>query len=151
MKTIHNTQEFLAVIGPDGLVTEPVELAARRWLPRLWGLRSLDGVALAKGCWLYDLTGVTSLDGVALAPGCGLTGLSSLTSLAGVTMAERCGLYNYLPWGIRFYADRLCIGCEKFLPGVTDEYIRDVIARHEAAEHTDRIFEAVNLWRGWIA
>ena len=110
-KTIHNTGEFLALIGPAGRVTEPVQLDPRRWL----------------------------------------FGLTGLTSLAGVAPAEGCGLHSYIPWGIRFYANRLDIGCETFLLGVTDEYIRDVIARHRAAEHTDRIFEAVNLWRGWIA
>ena len=171
MKTIHNTEEFLALIGPDGRVTESVQLADGCELDDLNALTSLDGVTLAEGCALYDLTGLRSLEGVTLAEGCVLFGLTGLTSLAGVALAEGCWLDNltgltslngvtlvegcwmsgYIPWGIRFRHNRLDIGCETFLPGVTDEYIRDVIARHGAKGHTDRIFEVVNLWRGWLA
>ena len=170
MKIMHNTEEFLSYVGTDGWVTESVQLADGCWLRDLTGLTSLEGVTLApgccltgltgltsledvtlaEGCELYDLTGLNSLAGVTLAKDCWLAGLTGLTSLEGVALAEGCGLYNYIPWGIRFYADRLYIGCEKFLPDITDEYVRDVIAKHGAAEHTDRIFEAVNLWRGWI-
>ena len=191
MKTIHNTQEFLAVIGPDGWVTEPVQLAKDCWLGGLHSLRSLDGVALVEGCWLGGLTGLTSLEGVTLAAkcwlggltrlrslkgatladGCWMSGLTGLTSLEGLRLAERCELGGltglrsleglrladgcelggYLPWPLRFFRDRLYIGRETVLPGVTDDDVRDVIARHGAKEHTDRIFEVVNIWRGWIA
>ena len=171
MKTIHNTEEFLALIGPDGRVTEPVQLAEGCELDDLTGLRSLDGVTLAEGCALYDLTGLRSLEGVTLAEGCVLFGLTGLTSLDGVALAEGCWLDNltgltslngvnlvegcwmseYIPWGIHFLADRLCIGCETFLLGVTDTEITTVIEEHDAGQYTARIFDAVNLWRAWIA
>ncbi len=55
MKTISGTEEFLAIIGSDGKVTENVKLA--------------------EYFNFYDLTSLTSLEGVTMGAGCRLSGL----------------------------------------------------------------------------